>query len=85
MEAAGREAPAAPAAEALLSLGSDVRVGMGRDRASRLADSYVGGAGRSAAAHRQKSTVHTLHRGLRDFRNNDFGHPHTVVGENVPN
>ena len=50
MEAAGREAPAAPAAEALLSLGSDVRVGMGRDRASRLADSYVGGAGRSAAA-----------------------------------
>ena len=29
MEAAGREAPAAPAAEALLSLGSDVRVGMG--------------------------------------------------------
>ena len=42
MEAAGREAPAAPAAEALLSLGSDVRVGMGRDRASRLADSYVG-------------------------------------------
>ena len=50
MEAAGREAPAAPAAEALLSLGSDVRVGMGRGRASRLADGYVGGAGRSAAA-----------------------------------
>ena len=31
MEAAGREAPAAPAAEALLPLGSDVRVGVGRD------------------------------------------------------
>ena len=49
MEAAGREAPAAPAAEALLSLGSDVRVGMGRGRASRLADGYVGGAGHTSA------------------------------------
>ena len=41
MEAAGREAPAAPAAEALLSLGCDVRVGVGRDRAGRSSDGFV--------------------------------------------